>query len=120
MALSSNLPSLTLLILLPKRLSPIDVSLLMPLRAAAEQDDEDISILSEIDPVTRTEIYATLEYPAADPFHVGEIAGLDPGQDRHDMRRWTGVQPLKPFCIGTPASEIDVFPDLDHSSYGNT
>jgi hypothetical protein len=58
-------------------LGSISVSLLPSLRAAAEQNNESVAILCQIDPVPRTPVDDALTNPS-EPFDVGGIAELHP------------------------------------------
>ena len=60
-------------VVFPIHLCPADVVLLAILRPAGEQNNQAVSIPSEVNPVAGTEGNLTFENASADGFDVGEI-----------------------------------------------
>jgi hypothetical protein len=60
----------------------LDVLLLAFLGAAAEQNDEAVSVLAEINSLAGPEIDAALEHPGTDALDVREVALRQTGQRR--------------------------------------
>jgi hypothetical protein len=94
----------------------VDVPLLALLRATGQQDYERLAILSEIDPVSGTEIHPVLEHAAADTFYIREIALPDPNQGGGHPSCRLGVEPLEPFAEWATATTVNVLPDCKHLS----
>lgn len=64
--------------------------------AASEQDNERVSIASEIDAIAGAVIDAVLQYAAADGLRVGKIAGFQSCNCYGYFRRSAGFDPAKP------------------------
>src|SRR5581483_10212674 len=62
------------LIILPSGQGGIDVLLLALFRPSAEQDDEALAVLAEVNAIARSKIDATLHDSGTDAFHVREVA----------------------------------------------
>ena len=67
-------------------LSRTDVGLLIAFIAGAEEKNDILAVLSEIDSITRSEIVLQLENAAADGLTSTEKPGLDPRDSRIDPR----------------------------------
>src|SRR5580700_8265743 len=79
----------------PQNLRPLDVALLTLLRAAAEQDDQRLAILREIDPIAwppADPIFAD----GTDPFHPRRIAEFEPQSCRRDFCSGRRVKTIEP------------------------
>src|ERR1035437_5693237 len=74
-----------------------NVFLLPLLGAAAEQNDDSLSVFSEIDPVAWTEINADFKDPAADSLHIREVSQAQPVECGGHSPRRLGVEPGKPL-----------------------
>jgi hypothetical protein len=96
-----------------------NVILLTLFRAAAEQDDDSLSVFSEIDPVAWTEIYADFKDPAADSLHIREVSQAQPIEcGGHSPRRF-GVEPVKPLPEVVSSVTAEIFPDVNHLDNGS-
>jgi hypothetical protein len=76
--------ALALLVVSPIGVRRIDIALLALLRAARQEGYQSRTVLSEINPVARSEIDSALEHAFADRFDVGEVALLQPGNGARD------------------------------------
>jgi len=91
-----------------------DIVLLALLGAAAEQDDQPLAILAEIDPITGAECDPEFENAGTDAFDVREITQRKPGQSRRHLRGGLRVQAVEPGLVGVAASRIEIFPNIYH------
>jgi hypothetical protein len=95
------------------------VFLLPLLGATAEQNDDSLSVFSEIDPVAWTEINAAFKDPAADSLHIREVSQAHPVEcGGHSPRRF-GVEPVKPLPEEVSSVTAEIFPDVDHLDNGS-
>jgi hypothetical protein len=67
--------------------SSVDVPLLALFRAPAKQDDECLTILTEVNPAAGSEVELVLEHSMTDTFDVREIAERDPGHGHCYLQR---------------------------------
>src|ERR1035437_497959 len=96
-----------------------NVFLLPLLGAAAEQNDDSLSVFSEIDPVAWTEINADFKDPAADALHIREVSQAQPVEcGGHSPRRF-GVEPVKPLPEEISAVTAEIFTDVNHLDNGS-
>lgn len=65
---------LALLVFRPARLGRRDVVTLALLGAAGEQDDERLTIVSEVNPIAGSKIHLQFGNTAAEPLHIRTIA----------------------------------------------
>jgi xanthine dehydrogenase iron-sulfur cluster and FAD-binding subunit A len=70
----------------PIILGSTDVGLLVAFIAGAEEQNDFVSILSEIDSITRSEIVLQLENAVTDGLAITEQPGLNPRDSRIDSR----------------------------------
>lgn len=85
----------------PIILSSADVSLLIAFVAGAEEKNDVLAMLSEIDSVTRSEIVLQLEDAIADRLTISEKPGLDPRNSGIDSRlRHPILQSIQPLLEG--------------------
>src|SRR6266851_5997082 len=92
------------------RLCLLDIGLLSPLRAAAQQDDQRVAILGQIDPIARSPINAALG-DDADPLHARCVARCEPQRRRGDLRCYLGIEPIEPGSVGARAIRAKIFDD---------
>src|ERR1035437_9794317 len=96
-----------------------NVFLLPLLRAAAEQDDDSLSVFSEIDPVAWTEINADFKDPAAASLQMREASHGQPGEGGGHSPRRLGVEPVKPLPEVVSSVTAEIFQDVDHLDNGS-
>ena len=70
----------------------LDTLLLSLLGPTAQEDDQDIAFLAEIDPIAGAEVYPAFEDTGAHALSVGEVALLHPDQRRHHLGRGLSVK----------------------------
>jgi hypothetical protein len=73
--------------------------LLTLLGAAAKQNNQPLTIFSEINPVARTKIYPQLEHTGTNTFNIRDIAQSEPGKSSGHFSCDLRVQSVKPILI---------------------
>jgi hypothetical protein len=81
--------------------------------AAAEQDDDGSSVLSEIDAVSRTPVELQFRNAFADGFHIRGIAALKPGQRNRHLGLRSVVKVKEPRLKRRAALFIDIGAKLE-------
>ena len=92
-------PSLAPPVFLPEVLGSLDIPLLSLLGPTAQEDDQGIAVLAEIDPVAGAEVYPVLEDASAHTLSVREIALFHPDQRCRHFGCGLGVKPIEPSGI---------------------
>jgi hypothetical protein len=95
--------------------SSVDVPLLALFRAPAKQDDECLTILTEVNPAAGSEVELVLEHSMTDTFDVREIAERDPGHGHCYLRSGLGIQIIEPCRVRVAALGVEIFSNVDHS-----
>src|ERR1035441_2977181 len=96
-----------------------NVFLLPLLGAAAEQNDDPLSVFSEIDPVAWTEINADFTERDSDALHIREVSQAQPIECGGHSPRRLGVEPVKPLPEVVSSVTAEIFPDVDHLDNGS-
>ncbi|MCY4533995.1 MAG: hypothetical protein OXB91_01425 [Bryobacterales bacterium] len=84
------------------------------LRPAAQEDDQGIAVLTEIDPLAGAEVDAAFEYTGTDTHDAGEVSLLHADQRGRRLGCCVRVEPTKPFGVRATASGVDLLPDFNH------
>lgn len=94
----------------------LDGLLLALLRATAQEDHESVSVLAKINPVPRSGIDLSLEYPSPNALHVRPVAGSQLIEQAVTRADATALSPSKQVAKGerscgsryssTPTSDI--------------
>ena len=79
----------------------------------AQEDDQGIAVLAEIDPVAGAEIYPAFENTGADTRDAGQVSLLHPDQRGRRLGRCLSVEPIEPSGVRATAFGVDVLPDLN-------
>src|ERR1039458_8452121 len=74
-----------------------NVFLLPLLRAAAEQNDDSLSVFAKVNPVAWTEINTVFKDPAADSLHIREVSQAQPVECGGHSPRRLGVETVTPL-----------------------
>jgi dihydrofolate reductase len=135
----SLLLCLALLVVGPSLLGGRDVAPLALLRPAAEQNDDSVAVLTEVDPISRPKIDAVLEYAAPTPFTFEKLPsssrrtaavtfaaatasrlrnqaanGLDPARSRYSGIDTEHPRVVRPYFDEEAGEEIDrLFKNFD-------
>src|ERR1035438_1735952 len=96
-----------------------NVFLLPLLRAAAEQNDDSLSVFAKVNPVAWTEINTVFKDPAADSLHIREVSQAQPVECGGHSPRRLGVEPVKPLPEEVSSVMAEIFPDVDHLDNGS-
>jgi len=105
---------LATLVVGPPALRPLDVALLLFLRATGQQHDQVISIATEIDSIARSPVDSPLENARTYGFRIAEIAFRHSLQCCGDLTRCLNVQMLEPCLERLPSLSILVNDQFEH------
>lgn len=94
-------------------MSGFDILPLTFLRPATDKDDEAISILAEVNPITRAKINPELVNAGPDTLGVRQVSLLDARQSRCDLDRRFHGQTIGPSAKRTPTIAVKVLANFD-------
>jgi hypothetical protein len=89
----------------------LDVLLLTALGAAAQQDDEIVSIPPEVNSISRTKVQADLQNATSDTFDVRCVALFEAGEGHIDLRGCLCIETVEPVFEGAAARGVFIFED---------
>jgi hypothetical protein len=90
----------------------LDVGVLAFLGATAEQNDQHVAILPDINAIPRPEVDAVFRDTLADRFYSGEVALLHAIQRCGDLGRGNGVESRKPLGVRRGTVRFQKFNDF--------
>jgi hypothetical protein len=79
------------------------------LAAAAEQNDQTLSIAAEVDSVSRPEMDSALQDARSDSLHIRPVALIDARQRNGDLCSGPSIQGIEPNSEGAAALAIQIF-----------
>src|SRR5882724_885675 len=111
---------LSRLVFRPHRRRALDIALLTLLGAAAEEDDQGVTVPCEIDPIARPPVDAILT-DGADPLHTRQVARFEPHRRSGNFRSSLRVKSLEPSSERIGSVLPNVLDDGQHAliSYSN-
>jgi hypothetical protein len=96
---------------------PLDISVLALLCSAAEQDDQQRPVPTEVDPLPGPKFDFQLANTLAHGLHVRRVSTFETTQRDQNLRRRSSIKPVKPFGVRRPVSGRLVLPKLNHPGH---
>jgi len=105
----SAAPGLSPLVFDPSHLRRRYILSLAVLRAARNQENEIVTVATEVDSISWPEVDPVFEHTAADAFGMGQVALLQPYQSYRQFGGSMRIESLEPACERTGTTRIEVF-----------
>ena len=101
-------------VVFPASEGEFDIALLAVLGSPGKKDDDALAVLTEVNPVARSEINPALEDTRTNTLHVGEVPQPYSVKGSCHFSRGFRVQAIQPFAKRAMIVAILVLSDLNH------
>src|SRR5918993_2621947 len=115
----SSCTSLASLVVGPIGLRSGNVALLPSFAAAHQQNDQSITVATEIKSIARPEVEPSFQNTATDALYVGEIAERELDKSLRHPRTRHRIQPIEPSPQRAATGRVEIVAEFDQAGMGN-